>query len=147
MAIIEKGYSPIIRLNCTFWSILVRDPKAELKTFSSSYLSWTAEEILYVLQDDVLHTMSMVASKERASCSQTIAARFNRDAETDAKWIRPLASQFGLFPYSDTVWTWIQGKSWSDFGENPTIPYWYASPGSHSVARQLSDNSSNSTES
>lgn len=37
---IEKGGSPIVSLNCTFWSLPAHDPKAELKTTTSSCLSW-----------------------------------------------------------------------------------------------------------
>lgn len=103
--------------------LLVHDPKAELKTLTGSCLSWTAEEMLYVLQGDALQSVSTVASKDRAICSQTMAARFKRDARTDAKRSTPLASQFGLIPYSDIAWTLIQGKSWPDFGKNPTISY------------------------
>lgn len=44
-AITGKRRSPITCLNCTFWSFLVCDPNAELKTCTSRCLSWTAEEI------------------------------------------------------------------------------------------------------
>lgn len=57
--------------------------------------------------------------------SQTTAARFNRDAKTDAKWSRTLTFQFWLVPRSGT------GED-TDLGEE-LVTFWQKSHNKHSL--------------